>query len=813
MKSKLLTGLLAAVLGSGAMSAQVFQAWPVQSGFNADVIANGVGSSASSTTIDVDGVSFNFVSKDFQLTSTSAPLTYGLPINGQFTSAVAATPNLPFQLADYSANNSLRLATIGQSGTMTFTTPASASRLFMLATSGSGASAVDAVVNFSDGTSQTFTAIAISDWYGGANFALQGFGRINRTNDALESGSGTNPRLYQTTLAIDAANQTKLIQSVTLTKSGTGAGISNIFGFSADAVVSCPPPTAVTSSAVTASGATVSWTAPSTVTPASYEVYYSTTNTPPTATTTPSVTGITGTTTTLSGLNSNTLYYIWVRSNCGTPGPWGSINGSFTTACSTFTIPYSENFDTTAVGSSTNTNAPNCWSYRETSGFAGYGYVTTSSPFSTPNVYYITNSTSTTGNGLLVSPATVNLMDGTKRVKFYARAGGAGYTMEIGSLSNATDASTFTAITSTPIALTTTWTQYTVNIPAGSNVNLAFRHGLGGSSRSVYLDNIIVEAIPSCSEPTAITSTAITPTSATVTWTAPTPAPSAGYEYYYSTTNTAPTGAGTATTATSVNLTSLTPQTTYYVWVRSMCGSSQSIWVSQQFTTPAAPPANDACSGATVLTPGGVFATNAQIGTTAAATTDGAAPTCQSNSVNNVYYSVVVPASGNVTIETQATTTTPALSDTVIQAYTGTCGSFTALGCDDDTSNGNFSLLSLTGLTPGSTIYVSVSSWGSSAVTQGSFMVSAYDASLGTAETAVKDNTVMIYPNPFTDAVKVSNIKDVVSVSIVETAGRVVKTIAKPQEELHLGDLKSGMYIITLKYKDGSVKSVKAIKK
>lgn len=298
-------------------TAQNLQTVSIQSGFNADVIANGVGAATTSTNTDVDGVSYAFISRDFQLTSTSPTLTYGLPINGLFTSVAPTPAGLTYQLAPYSGNNALRLQNTNDSGTLVFSTPLAAVNLYMLATGGSGACTVNATVNFTDATTQTFTNIAIADWYGGTNFAIQGIGRINLTNNTLETGGGTNPRLYQLPLAISAANQSKLVQSVTVTKVGIG-GIPNVFGFSADAYTSCPGPSNITYTSAT-DGGTFNWTAPTSAPSSGYDYYYSTTATPqPTASTTPTGSVAAGVTTlTLTGLNTGTTYYLWVRSNCG----------------------------------------------------------------------------------------------------------------------------------------------------------------------------------------------------------------------------------------------------------------------------------------------------------------------------------------------------------------------------------------------------------------------------------------------------------------------------------------------------------------
>ncbi|AZA80581.1 hypothetical protein C1637_12920 [Chryseobacterium lactis] len=336
-----------ALFSASAMMAQNFQTMPVQSGYTADVIANGIGSSLNSTTVDVDGVSYNFVARDFQLTAASTPLTYGIPTNGTINSAVASTPGLTFQLGDLSGNNSLRIATNtagSNTGTMVFTTPVAAFKLYMLSTSGSGSSTVDITVNFTDNTSQVFTAQSITDWYGGTNFAIQGIGRILRNTDVLEANS-TNPRLYQTVLNIDAANQTKPIQSVTITKTNS-SGVANIFAFSADTYTTCVAPTLQPVSNLTSNSAQASWTVPSGTQAASHDIYYSTSSTVPNSGTTPNYQGVTGTSYTIGSLASSTTYYYWVRTNCstGTSQSAWSFAGSFTTLCGAMVPAYTNNF-------------------------------------------------------------------------------------------------------------------------------------------------------------------------------------------------------------------------------------------------------------------------------------------------------------------------------------------------------------------------------------------------------------------------------------------------------------------------------------
>ncbi|MET3538235.1 T9SS-dependent choice-of-anchor J family protein [Chryseobacterium limigenitum] len=84
---------------------------------------------------------------------------------------------------------------------------------------------------------------------------------------------------------------------------------------------------------------------------------------------------------------------------------------------------------------------------------------------------------------------------------------------------------------------------------------------------------------------------------------------------------------------------------------------------------------------------------------------------------------------------------------------------------------------------------------------------------LGTSEIAGTKEITKVYPNPFADVLNISDVNNVKSVSVSDISGRLIKTIDKPSSEIHLGELKSGLYVVTLDMKDGSKQTVKAIKK
>lgn len=261
-----------------------------------------------------------------------------------------------------------------------------------------------------------------------------------------------------------------------------------------------------------------------------------------------------------------------------------------------------------------------------------------------------------------------------------------------------------------------------------------------------------------------------------------------------------------------LSLTGQTPGTTLYisVWKYDSDTANGEFQISAYDPIP---PANDNCSGAVSLTVGTDFTSGTITSSNIDATTGGELPSCNGDAIENVWYSVVVPASGNITIETREASGSSFL-DSSLSVYSGTCGSLTEIGCNDDGGEGLFSLISLTGQTPGATLYVSVWKYDLYEV-NGTFEISAYDNSTQLSTNEVKDdkNKISVSPNPFTDFLKISDVSKVRSVQIVDTSGRLVKTVDKPSESLYLTDLKQGIYFVSLKMYNGSVETLKIIKK
>jgi len=246
---------------------------------------------------------------------------------------------------------------------------------------------------------------------------------------------------------------------------------------------------------------------------------------------------------------------------------------------------------------------------------------------------------------------------------------------------------------------------------------------------------------------------------------------------------------------TTYNVGVLAGGTVYYVTIVPYNANGDATGCSEESFTTVMPPANNDCANAIVLTPGAVFGDNYVVGTLVNATDSGkTATTCGSFGGGDVWYSIVVPADGNIDIETNNNTST--LTDTTIQVYSGTCGALVSVQCDDDSStDGAFSLISLTGRTPSEVLYLRVWEYGGG--TEDTFQVSAYNATLSIRDLQLEQN-FKFYPNPVNDILNVSAKSNIDELAIVNVLGQVVKNVQPNLNsfELDLSDLNTGIYFV-----------------
>lgn len=221
------------------------------------------------------------------------------------------------------------------------------------------------------------------------------------------------------------------------------------------------------------------------------------------------------------------------------------------------------------------------------------------------------------------------------------------------------------------------------------------------------------------------------------------------------------------------------------------------------------PPANDDCTNATPLIVGGVFNDNAVTSTNLAATNSNPpAPGCASFSGGDVWFSVVVPASGSLTIDTN--TVSGSFTDSGMAVYSGTCTALTLVECDDDDSdNGAMSKVVLSAQTPGATLYVNV--WKYNGGTGGEFVVSAFDASL--SNDTFDNASFVAYPNPVKDVLNLSYSSEMSSANVINLLGQVVlsKELNNTNAQLDLTSLQAGTYLVQVAV-DNQVKTIKIVK-
>lgn len=322
-KKLLLKFFLIFMLLSGQITwAQNYTPLVVTSGFNEDVIAEDSPASTH-TTAAVDATTAGANNAFMSIVYPGAEV--GLPANGLITTIATSTPGLSFQLAAYNQHNVLKINANNGTGTLAIQTTQNLSKLFILATSGSASSTFTGTITFTDATTQSFGSQSVPDWYntGTPPVAIKGIGRVSRTGTQLPDNNTGNPKLFQVAIAIDPANQTKIVQKIDFVKTSPTNGFLNIFAVSGEITPTCIQPGSLGIQNLTSTSADLVWVSPGTQFDIKWGARGFNVGTAGTL-----VSGFANGGT-LSGLTINTDYDYYVRRDCGATDGVSAWSGPF----------------------------------------------------------------------------------------------------------------------------------------------------------------------------------------------------------------------------------------------------------------------------------------------------------------------------------------------------------------------------------------------------------------------------------------------------------------------------------------------------
>ncbi|MDR3327809.1 MAG: choice-of-anchor J domain-containing protein [Prevotellaceae bacterium] len=269
-----------------------------------------------------------------------------------------------------------------------------------------------------------------------------------------------------------------------------------------------------------------------------------------------------------SGLSPSTLYRVYVQADCSSSTSYWTEATPFKTLCGAITtLPWTDNFDSYANGA-----VPACWTQALPYTYSGKTYP------------IVANTSSQSGSNSILFGGYVDVMAtpmfdadvNTMEVSFWLRRESllSSGTFEVGVMSNVLTPGTFQSIMNvTPTIESWIYVEVLLNGATAGNHYIAFKQ-TSTSPFYYWLDDVDVHPLPACLKPTSVSVLNATQTSANISWLADasveewnivvSPVPVTNF--------TAVTPTATVTTA-SCNAISLSPNTTYYVYVQANCGT------------------------------------------------------------------------------------------------------------------------------------------------------------------------------------------------------------------------------------------------
>ena len=287
----------------------------------------------------------------------------------------------------------------------------------------------------------------------------------------------------------------------------------------------------------------------------------------------------------LSGLTGNTTYTFRVKA-IYSDGESDYATKSFQTPCTPYQIPYTYGFETEGD--------MNCWTLLNGVTYTGvYSNSDMNTALGTSDVqyartgdrlfffYYAAYTNDELPYQTLVSPELTGIENGLHVEFFYKKDENGSETFRVGYSTTDNELASFSwgdEITNA----TTDYQRFSANYPAGTKY-VALQH-TSDDQYYLFIDDFTFEESASCLEPTGVAAASITTTGASISWVAG--GEESAWDIYVTNNNedvpgetTTPTVAGV--TANPYSLTGLTHSTTYYVYVRAACSSTEkSAWSS-----------------------------------------------------------------------------------------------------------------------------------------------------------------------------------------------------------------------------------------
>lgn len=275
---------------------------------------------------------------------------------------------------------------------------------------------------------------------------------------------------------------------------------------------------------------------------------------------------------TLSGLSFGTFYQWYVEAICDDQSLMPSELFSFITECAPITnVPKIWDFENDNFGGTSNRPLPACWD-REENQLYPYIYY---NQYVANSGYACLHSGGGVANATAVLPQIdVNaLLVNTLQIRFFAKhVGGSNGMIEVGLMSDPSDSSTFVSV-HTIQSLTGNFEEYKVSLAHVQTTASYVVIRMTPNDGNLYIDDLVLEEIPPCDLPTGLSCSHITSNSATITWSS-----SAVVSNVY--VQEAGSGAFVLTgdspvTGTSYTINNLSPNTSYGVYVASVCDSTE----------------------------------------------------------------------------------------------------------------------------------------------------------------------------------------------------------------------------------------------